>query len=331
MLKIIAQKINSAHRLNISRKRMFRLEKIAIANGLYQNYDEVGFVFQFHNKAANVKKVITPFLEQLNPKHVIFFADCCVDSTEKIAKKSLLGSHHQIISPNNNHEIYNYRMAANILAARGCKYICLLQDDDIYQNPKLWIDNGLKYFAHDKRLSIIGFNGGAWLGEECYFTEADSGLLTALYESVNAQIDGSLFKVSSLGRYRKFHHPQIRRTMDASNYIYAASVNRAPQLINLSHCQELNYFPQDLQPYQYDDYYNCFSAWLNGYRVMLAPIDGKISDVGTGGMRLYNSVTHQRRPKHFVYNHNFIFETFGAQINDGSLQALVDLANARSH
>ena len=295
----------------------------------FSAYPRVGFVFQFHNKSGNLEAVLAPFVKTLKAKNVILFADGCVDGTLPAASRLLLGPHHLVINRNNTHEISNYRMAANILNGWDCEYAVYLQDDDVYAGPiSLWLDNILEMMEADASLSIVGLNGGVNVTTNS-FRKADERFTSAPFESVRIPNGGGGFEVvNRLGEFSETRSVTIPATADASSRIYCATVNRAPQVMRVPDILELGYFPREMEPYQYDDYFNCFTAWLNGKKCLLAPLSSKQGDVGVGGMRLFNDVTANRRPAHFVRNHNVIVERFGDSLRTGIIQDRVNRANA---
>lgn len=297
----------------------------------FSAYPTVGFVFQFHNKSRNLAQVLSPFIQELKAKNVILFADGCVDDTLRAASRLLPGPQHVVINRNNTHEISNYRMAANILGGWGCEFVVYLQDDDVYTGPvSLWLDNVLSMMKADGALSIVGLNGGADVTANS-FREADDRLMTAVYESVSVPNGSGGFDVlNRLGEFSETQSVAIPASENGSSHVYCATVNRAPQVIRVSDILDLGYFPRQMEPYQYDDYFNCFTAWLNGKKCLLAPISSKRGDVGVGGMRLFNEISLSRRPAHFVRNHNFILERFGDAIRSGIIQDRVTRANGRA-
>lgn len=294
----------------------------------YTGAPDITFAFQFHNKSQNISQVLRPFLDEINAKNIIAFSDGCCDSTTTELERQLNGFNHITISRNDTHEISNYRMAIEISKILGAKYIALLQDDDLYLQPVHdWIETSRKQMAHDPSLAIIGLNGGANFNIGCYMRQADQGMCSERFESLtlaNPSIDGAV--VNLLGKYVRSEAPALPKTYDGSKFRYTASVNRAPQIMRVSHAIDLGFFPKEMEPYQYDDYFNCFTAWRAGFKVMLAPISGK-TGLGEGGMRLYNNINRNNRPMHFVENHNFIYDRFGDFVNSGKLQELVDSAN----
>ena len=316
---------NARLRIRAARHKS-RLASIA---GDFSAYPKVGFVFQFHNKSGNLEAVLAPFVKALKAKNVILFADGCVDSTLPAASRLLLGPQQLVINRNYTHEISNYRMAANILSGWGCEYAVYLQDDDVYARPiSLWLDSVLKMMEADASLSIVGLNGGVNVTTNS-FRKADKRFTSARFESVSIPNGSGGFDViNRLGEFSETGSVTIPATADASSHVYCATVNRAPQVMRVSDILDLGYFPREMEPYQYDDYFNCFTAWLNGKKCLLAPLSSKRGDVGVGGMRLFNDVTINRRPAHFVRNHNFIVERFGDSIRAGIIQDRVNQANA---
>ena len=305
---------------------------ISLSASEFNGYSNVGFCFQFHNKGKNVRNVLSPFLTEIKAKNIIFFVDGCVDRTFAVANKLLRAPGHIIINRNNTHEISNYRMAAHIFGQLGCKYIVCLQDDDIYSGSvAAWVDTVINIMEKDDFVSIVGLNAGENLTKK-HFSPADDGLTSSIFESVEISgTNGKKEVMYRLGNYSETKSVQIEKTENATNYIYCASVNRSPQIIRVADIIEFGYFPVEMEPYQYDDYYNCFTAWLNDRKCLLAPISSKYANIGIGGMRLFNNVSISNRPIHFVRNHNYIYENFGQEWNSVNIQRLVDEANRSLH
>ncbi len=81
-------------------------------------------------------------------------------------------------------------------------------------------------------------------------------------------------------------------------------------------------------PFQYDDYFNCFKCWLNNKKIMYMSISSKIGSIGAGGMKMYNNVGINSRPKHFSDNFNYVLRFFDEQWRSGKIQDAVVKSNA---
>lgn len=309
----------------VVRKRLVTRKKKTLerVKPTYRNYADIAFLIQTFNKQNNLTRVLEPLLVG-KAQNICLFADGCIDASARVAHKLLSGERHYVIQSNDTHEIANYRIGLKIAEALGCDYAILLQDDDVYNESLFtWIDSCKSKFSVDPCLAIIGGNGAAnFVSEGC--NSADQGLTTARFESWSE--DGR--SGYRLGDYQKMSYPCVTMSESAAGSVFAATVNRAPQMIKVPVALKMDFFPAILEPYQYDDDFNCLTAWRNGYKVLLHPCLGKTADVGIGGMRLYNCVMIDSRPAHFVRNWNFILKVFGQFIADGSLDALVAKANA---
>jgi hypothetical protein len=284
---------------------------------------KVTFVFQTFNKGKITKKLLSPFIK-LKVKNIIFFADGCVDITYRYAKEILKGENHIIISSNNVHEIKNYRTSIGIASnSFKSEFILLMQDDDIYDdNLELWLNNALLLMAEDPSVGIIGFNGGFnTVGE---ITPADDGLTSASFE--NFEVNGIYYY--RIGKYETCQILHTTPTHDGSNWEYCEIVNRAPQLTRIKFLTQLEAaFPLDMEPFQYDDHWHCLMAWEMGWRIAYMPLKGIERNVGIGGMRLFNNITPNSRPKHFIHNWNKICQRFSDLWGSTKLKSQVESAN----
>lgn len=326
---LLPKKYVAARRRALEKWRAERHKsRLAHFHDFFVGEPDVVFVFQFHNKGKNVSAVLRPFLEEIRPRNIIAFSDGCSDTTTKKLEDHLNGRNHLTICRNDTHEISNYRLAVEISRSLGARYVALFQDDDVYLSPvKGWLKTCQKQMEADRDLAIIGLNGGANFNSDCYIQRADTGLCHERFETLKLERptpDGATANI--LGTYIRSEAPALEKTTDGSKFRYVASVNRAPQFMRISDAIDLCFFPEELEPYQYDDYFNCFSAWEAGRKVMLAPISGK-RGLGEGGMRLYNNANRNNRPQHFIRNHNLIYERFGSFANSGRLQRAVASAN----
>ena len=310
--------------LNIYKKKKVLAHKnyIELNSIKFINYPDVLIAFQVFNKQSNCKKLLKPFLEA-KFKNIVAFSDGCIDNSAKELHSLLPGKDHIVIQANDVHEIKNYKMSLRIAKNFGCKYVLLLQDDDLYQaNIAQWIEEAC-LLIENKNVSIVGGCSGMNLSKDFDYIPADSEFTTAYY---NHSFDKNGQEFYMLGKYEMGLIPRIKQTNDLSEHIYVACVNRSPQLISVDVAMNLDFFPESYQPYQYDDYFNCFVSWVNNYKVVFLPyLD--IKPLGIGGMRLFNNVNKYNRPKHFARNWNLVLEQFGNLINSGKLQELVDRSN----
>ena len=310
--------------LNIYKKNRVIAHKYYLESnsGKFINFPDVLIAFQVFNKQSNCKKLLTPFLDG-KFKNIVAFSDGCVDSSADKLHSLLPGKNHIVIQANDVHEIKNYRMSLDIAKNFGCKFVLLLQDDDLYQkNIEKWIEEAC-FHIENKNISIVGGCSGMNLAKDFKYISADKDFSSAYF---NHSIDKNGQEFYMLGKYEKALIPQIKQIKNLNQYKYVACVNRSPQLISVDVAMDLNFFPESYEPYQYDDYFNCFISWENNYKVILLPYLG-LKPLGIGGMRLYNNVNKFNRPKHLARNWNFVLERFGKFINSGQLQELVDKSN----
>ena len=286
----------------------------------FQCFPEVLFVFQAHNSVDVINNVLGPFLHA-GCKNILVFADGCHDATAHKAQKLLLSKNHFVFYANNLHEIRNYRMSLHVAKSIGCKYICLLQDDDIYSSFPLWLEQSLYWFSRDSRLAIMGLCAGSDLTASSP-KRANGAFSTAEWFS-RSSCGQSIYGLADF--YELAESLPVASRPQAS-FRYAAVVNRAPQLILVDVAMKLGYFPEHLEPYQYDDFFNCFSSWLAGFRVGFMPVAPRAS-AKLGGMRLYNNVTLTTRPIFHARNFNAILDDFGHAWDSGQLASLVAAAN----
>jgi len=296
--------------------------KLAGISDCFQSYPETAFVFQTFNKSSNVPTILKPFLEK-KVRNIIFFADGCIDGSAIRAHRLLNGRQHYVMQSNDTHEISNYRLATRMASALGCRNAVLLQDDDVYDNGFFdWLNKSLAAMSKDKSIAIVGGNGGVnFVPEGCRV--ADEGLATAPFEMWRDDCKRGF----RLGKYQEMTFSPARGSADLNSLAFVAVVNRAPQLIDIDASISLGFFPAELEPFQYDDDFNCLKAWATGRKVLHLPTICKKGDVGVGGMRLYNNVGVYSRPQHFCHNWNHILDTFGTFITAGELDRVVNLAN----
>jgi hypothetical protein len=284
----------------------------------FSAYPQIAFVFQTFNKAGNLDRVLAPFL-RARVANITLFADGCIDRSAAKAHAVLPGPGHLVLLANDTHEIRNYRTALHAAQGQGCSFAVLLQDDDIYSESIFgWLEVALARMTADPSIAIVGGNGGANFipGR---VARADEGLSTVRFETWSEGGE-SRFR---LGAYQEMTLSRATPTFDASSSEFVATVNRAPQLVSIPWALRLGFFPVELEPFQYDDDYNCLLAWTRGAKVLHLPTACKTGDVGVGGMRLYNAVGVNSRPTHFRRNWNLVLDRFSAAINSGQINELI--------
>ena len=313
--------------LSLKKRSVLKHKKFLNKNkNSFRNFDNVLFVFQFFNNKRNCKKVLKTFLEN-KAQNILVFADGCIDGTANQLHNIMNGDNHIVIQSNDVHEIKNYRMSLDIATSLECDYVLLMQDDDIYR-PSLfiWLKQAI-LIMQELNASIIGGKSGMSLCDDFNYKKTDNSISKALFKTFKDNKENDYYQ---LGNFEKAKIINIKKTINASSYAFAACVFRAPQLMNVSIAKELGFFPKELEPYQYDDYFNCFTSWRNNYKVILAPFLERFSSKGIiGGMRLYNNVNTSRRPEFFADKWNFIIDHFGKDMNNGSIQNSVDNENIK--
>ncbi len=300
-------------------------KKFLIKNSLsFNQFDNVLFVFQFHNKKNSCKKVLSPFLNN-KVKNIVAFADGCIDGTGERLHKLMFGKNHLVINCNDVHEIKNYRLSVDLAKSLNCQYILLMQDDDIYKNSIFtWVKNAIN-IMQKFNASIVSGKSGMALCSDFNYKSADNSISNAEFKTYKDKQGDSFYQ---LGDFDKGKLLNTKKTQDASSFLFAACVFRAPQLVDVSVASKLGFFLEELEPYQYDDHFNSFISWKNGYKIILAPyLD--MNSIGIGGMRLYNNVNPLNRPKFFKDKWNIIIKYFGEDMNKGIIQKLVDEENKK--
>lgn len=311
--------------LSLKKRKVIRYKKLLKSERYsFHKYENVLFVFQFFNKRKTCKKLLNIFIEK-KVKNIVAFADGCIDGTAAELHKTMRGENHLVIQCNDVHEIKNYRMSLDLAKSLDCEYVLLMQDDDIYKTSIFeWIENAIK-ISKKFKASIVSGKSGMNLCSDFKYKKTDKSISKEEFKTFRDK-KGDLYY--QLGLSEKGKLINLKKTKDASLFAFAACVFRAPQLVDISIAKKLGFFPKELEPYQYDDYFNCFISWVNGYKVILAPYS-ELNSLGVGGMRLYNSVNVFNRPEFFAENWNKIIQLFGNDINNGSIQKLVDSENKK--
>ena len=309
-----------ASEISLSNNTKFQKNKIAYKD--YDRYRDVLCVFQTHNKAHLLKEVLSPFLKN-EFKNIVFFADGCQDNTLAEASSMLNGKYHVVIRVNDLHEITNYRTAINSEWARDCKYMLLIQDDDIYPDDFSWLDEAMSIMEKDEKLVVIGFN----LGVNYSFINPASA--TFEIDNFHSFSDG---RFGLPGSYEAtlpvFGVQDVRHIAGVRiAFRYCDCVNRAPNLIKIAEFRNATSFDKEFEPYFDDDTNYCLDLWSKGFRVGYLVGVPIYRDIGIGGMRLNDHVSRNKRPWHAKRNHNYIYERYGELINSGRLRAMVESAN----
>jgi len=155
--------INEIHRraseISIAKRDEFQSRRKTYKD--YLGYENVLCVFQTHNKAHLLKYILEPFLKR-GFKNIVLFADGCQDTTLQEASALLGGKCHAVIGVNDLHEIANYRTAIHSELAKDCRYLLLMQDDDIYPDDFGWLETAMSIMEDEAKLVVIGFAGGQY-------------------------------------------------------------------------------------------------------------------------------------------------------------------------
>lgn len=313
------QRLWWSQRSRLRRPRIIHHLRRRVAQGVrFTAYPDVCLSLQAFNKDFLLKRSLQPFLAG-GLRHMLVFADACCDCTATRAHRLLAGGDHLVIAANDRHEVANNQFALLLAHQRGCHFLLVLQDDDLYPPGLDWLTYGLELFKADPRLLVLGFNVGL---DFCSFEPAaDSYLNTPLRDRPDVEpdavgIDGAFLAIR---HGLPPHPPQLQHR-------YCQIVCRAPLLIRVQPFLQQGGFDQRFAPFQDDDTHFCLRSWSLGYRCALVRGLPVRRDMGIGGMRLMGHIG-VRRAAHTLRNIRLVHEEFGAAINDGSLQALVDAAN----
>jgi hypothetical protein len=288
------------------------------AGSRFTSYPEVLLILQAFNKDFLLRRSLHPFLEG-GLRHMVVFADGCCDRTASLAHHLLPGPDHLVIAANDRHEVANNRLALEIARHQGCRFLLVLQDDDLYPPGLAWLDVALTLFAADPLLVVVGLNVG--LDFLAFEQAGDAYLSTPLLDRADVHpdavgIDGAFLAI----RHGLPPHPPVLQ------HRYCQAVYRAPLLIRLDPFAEAGGFDARFAPFQDDDTHFCLRAWSRGQRCALIQGLPVRRDMGIGGMRLMGHIDARRAP-HTLRNIRLVHQDFGALINNGSLQARVDAAN----
>lgn len=294
------------------------LRRRTAAGRSFSALPELLLTLQAFNKDFLLRRSLQPFLAG-NLRHMLVFADGCADRTAATAHQLLSGPDHFVITANNRHEVANNRLALELARHQCCRFLLVLQDDDLYPPGLSWLERGLALFQSDPQLLVLGFNVGLdFLSIE---SSSDAYLTSPLRDRPEVHpdavgIDGAFLAIR---HGLPPHPPQLQHR-------YCQAVYRAPLLIRVEPFAAQGGFDSRFAPFQDDDTHFCLRAWSQGYRCALIQGLPVRRDMGIGGMRLMGHIG-VRRAAHTLRNIRLVHEEFGAAINDGRLQARVDLAN----
>ena len=170
----------------------------------------------------------------------------------------------------------------------------------------------------DKRLVVLGFNGGINIKN---ISTASESFATDKFD-----VDGGSYKFSSNMEGNFVARPgAIGNKLD---FNYGQVAIRAPQLIRIAEFLENTSFDHSFEPYQDDDTNACLELWSKGYRVGFVHGLTAYRGIGVSGMKLSMEANMNIRPDHMRRNHNLLFERYGDFINSGKIHEIVNQANA---
>ncbi len=295
------------------RKRV--LEKKKLLNSEKENYlsyNDITFIIQSFNKDENIRKILLELLN-IGASNIILIDDGSIDRTLNFASNLLTGENHVILRSNDVHEVINYRRT---IMMSETKYICLMQDDDIPVDTPSWIDNSIEILeTFAPKLIVLGLRDGfdfTWMSEETdekedtpFYSEGDSMRLEGVFEA-------------------KLVKPTPTKLLNDKlvDFNFCQIVNRAPTFIRRKEFLETGGIGIQFKPYQYDDVDYCLRAWENGFWVGITSSNFS-RNVGIGGMRLFNSIKSNSKPKHFTKNWSNIRRSFSILVNNEQLQKKV--------
>lgn len=276
---------------------------------LYEDKPTLTLIVQFFNKRQNIKALIAG-LRATAANEIIVIDDGSADGSYEEWMGYLNRPNDFLLRCNDLFEVRTYDRAISM--ARG-EFVCLLQDDDIPPLNPAWVDNALALFKRFPDLLILGGRDGLDL---LIPDPVKPG------EQPEYQMVGDVAGCPGANKHRVYHTP---RYSDESGipFMFAMSVNRAPTFIRRQAFLDLGGIDQTFAPFQCDDDDACIRAWLAGYKVGLYTCLFE-RDIGTGGMRLFNS---DRVAKQAEINSKKIYSTYFTEIDSGHLQSLVDRAN----
>ena len=304
--KILKYKLKSLLNSTIAKPKQKTYEMWL--NRGYHSQPKITFIIQSHNKSDQVCTIVEK-LRMVDASEVIVIDDDSIKShTEKLVT-FLTGGNEFIIRANDLYEVITYDRA--ITMARG-EYIVLLQDDD-YFNQIDWVKQGITLFEKYENLAILGGRNGL---AHFTFDKTDDGIFGPYI------LDGNIGSRANLFKYKIVGTPD-----DMNCFKFVESVNRAPMWIRRDYyLNKLGGIDQSFAPFQNDDTELCLRAWTVGLQVGWYQSKFKISVLGIGGMRIWNSNLTKRQSD---VNAKKIYDRYGDKITSGFFRDLVDKVNSQ--
>jgi hypothetical protein len=199
--------------------------------------------------------------------------------------------------------------------AKG-EFVCLLQDDDLPQSNNLWVEQAMNLFTNFPKLLILGGRDGMDTLMPDFNELPDSN---AYYERV-----GNICEWKNVHKLKLYWEHEYLEPESQIPFRFTIAVNPAPTFLRRKEFLEIGGINQKYAPFQLDDDDACIRAWKAGYQVGFYPANF-IRNFDIGGMSLFNT---QKQKELILRNAKQLYTDHGQEIADGSLQALVDIANS---
>jgi glycosyltransferase involved in cell wall biosynthesis len=267
---------------------------------------------QFFNKRQNIKSIIEA-LRLTTAEEIIIIDDGSLDGSYEDWMKYLDRPNDFLLRCNDLFEVRTYDRAISM--ARG-KFICLMQDDDIPPRNNTWIEQALTLFDTLPDLLILGGRSGL----DFLMPDPVAPNKPSEYERI-----GDIGGCPGVNKHRIYDTALYREPTSGIPFMFTYSVNRDPTFVRRKPFLELGGINQEYAPFQFDDDDACVRAWLAGYQVGLYACPF-IRNVGTGGMRLFNS---KRVSDQAAINAKKFSDAYSTHIANGYLQSIIDSANNR--
>jgi GT2 family glycosyltransferase len=307
-VRLLSHIASKPRRLGISRR--LKAQKARRAGQSYSANPRIGAVLQHFNKVQNIRMLWRGLLAA-NFNEVIVADDGSVDGSYRRWKELLQSPNQFLIHSNDLFEIVTYDRALHFSRA---EIVCLLQDDDRLPASGEWVERALALFDEFPDLLILGgFRAVDVLPRE----EAQ------VAEEMVLQVSGDEEYVTGLFRHHTVEFPVASSPSGREDFMFVASVVRAPVFIRRREFLEIGGFDLEFAPFLCDDLDNCLRAWEAGYKVGLYAVDFR-RDIGLGGMRAFNS---HRMAVQVRKNWERIYQKHGELINSGQVRQLVREAN----
>lgn len=284
--------------------------RTAEAGFVYNEHPKISLILQFFNKRQNISTLIKG-LRQTSAEELIIIDDGSMDGSYIEWMQHLTRPNDFLLRCNDIFEVRTYDRAMRM--AKG-EFICLLQDDDIPPLNNTWVEQALILFEIFPDLLILGGRGGL----DFFMPDPIDPNEEAIYKQV-----GDIGGCPGVNKHRIFETPLYIEPTTKIPFMFTTSVNRAPTFLRREKFLELGGINQAYAPFQFDDDDACVRTWLAGCQVGLYACPF-IRNVGTGGMRLFNS---ERVAKQAAINAKKFYESYGKYIENEHLQNLVDRAN----